>query len=70
MAATASCRCRIWSPEKASLGRCVPGGELVSGVHLEADETAALDAASDPAPAEYPCGGPGYEQRRLISGGR
>ena len=40
-------------------------------VHLEADETAALDAASDPAPADYPYGGPGNEQRsRLISGGR
>ena len=48
-----------------------PGGEPVSGVHLEADETASLDAASDPAPADYPYGGPGNEQRsRLISGGR
>ena len=37
-------------------------------VHLEADEAAALDAASDPAPADYPYGGPGNEQRsRLIS---
>ena len=49
----------------------VLGGEPVSGVHLEADETAALDAASDPAPADYPYGGPGNEQRSwLISGGR
>ena len=40
-------------------------------VHLEAYETAALDAASDPTPADYPYGGPGNEQRsRLISGGR
>ena len=40
-------------------------------VHLETDENAALDAASDPAPADYPYGGPGNEQRsRLISGGR
>ncbi len=40
-------------------------------VHLEADEAAALDAASDPAPADYPYGGPGNEQRsRLISGRR
>jgi aryl-alcohol dehydrogenase-like predicted oxidoreductase len=40
-------------------------------VHLDTDETAALDAASDPAPADYPYGGPGNEQRsRPISGGR
>jgi hypothetical protein len=52
-------------------GDAVTGGEPVSGVHLEADEIAALDAASDPAPADYPYGGPGNEQRsRLISGGR
>jgi aryl-alcohol dehydrogenase-like predicted oxidoreductase len=40
-------------------------------LHLSAEETAALDAASDPAPADYPYGGPGVEQRsRNISGGR
>jgi aryl-alcohol dehydrogenase-like predicted oxidoreductase len=40
-------------------------------MHLDADDTAVLDAASDPAPADYPYGGPGDEQRsRLISGGR
>jgi aryl-alcohol dehydrogenase-like predicted oxidoreductase len=42
-----------------------------AGIHLDADETAALDKASDPAPVDYPYGGPGVEQRsRLIEGGR
>jgi hypothetical protein len=40
-------------------------------VHWFVLETTAPDAASDPAPADYPYGGPGNEQRsRLISGGR
>jgi len=34
-----------------------------AGLHLDADETARLDAASDPAPADYPYGGPGVGQR-------
>jgi aryl-alcohol dehydrogenase-like predicted oxidoreductase len=42
-----------------------------AGLHLSVEETAALDAASDPAPADYPYGGPGSEQRsREIAGGR
>jgi aryl-alcohol dehydrogenase-like predicted oxidoreductase len=42
-----------------------------AGLHLTAEETARLDAASDPAPADYPYGGPGVEQRgRKIEGGR
>jgi aryl-alcohol dehydrogenase-like predicted oxidoreductase len=32
-------------------------------LHLEAHEVARLDAASDPAPADYPYGGPGTQQR-------
>jgi aryl-alcohol dehydrogenase-like predicted oxidoreductase len=32
-------------------------------LHLDPEETAVLDAASDPAPADYPYGGPGNEQR-------
>jgi aryl-alcohol dehydrogenase-like predicted oxidoreductase len=32
-------------------------------LHLDPEETAVLDAASDPAPADYPYGGPGDEQR-------
>jgi aryl-alcohol dehydrogenase-like predicted oxidoreductase len=34
-----------------------------TGLHLDAEETARLDAVSDPAPADYPYGGPGTEQR-------
>jgi aryl-alcohol dehydrogenase-like predicted oxidoreductase len=34
-----------------------------AGLHLDAEETERLDAASDPAPADYPYGGPGTEQR-------
>jgi aryl-alcohol dehydrogenase-like predicted oxidoreductase len=42
-----------------------------AGLHLSEDEIAQLDAASDPAPADYPYGGPGTEQRsRVLSGGR
>ena len=40
-------------------------------LHLDPAETAALDAASDPAAADYPYGGPGSQQRsRKIEGGR
>jgi aryl-alcohol dehydrogenase-like predicted oxidoreductase len=40
-------------------------------LHLDDDETGALDKASDPAPVDYPYGGPGVEQRsRRIEGGR
>ena len=40
-------------------------------LHLDQAETAALDAASDPAAADYPYGGPGSDQRsRKIEGGR
>jgi aryl-alcohol dehydrogenase-like predicted oxidoreductase len=42
-----------------------------AGIRLDPKETAALDAASDPAPTDYPYGGPGNEQRsRHISGMR
>jgi len=34
-----------------------------AGLHLSVDETARLDAASDPAPADYPYGDPGVGQR-------
>jgi aryl-alcohol dehydrogenase-like predicted oxidoreductase len=34
-----------------------------AGLHLGDEETERLDAASDPAPADYPYGGPGTEQR-------
>jgi aryl-alcohol dehydrogenase-like predicted oxidoreductase len=42
-----------------------------AGLHLTSEETARLDAASDPSPADYPYGGPGTDQRsRKIEGGR
>ncbi len=34
-----------------------------AGLHLTPEESGRLDAASDPAPADYPYGGPGVEQR-------
>jgi aryl-alcohol dehydrogenase-like predicted oxidoreductase len=40
-----------------------------AGLHLSQQETASLDAASDPAPADYPYGGPGTDQRsRVLEG--
>ena len=40
-------------------------------LHLDAEQTERLDAASDPEPADYPYGEPGVQQRwRRISGGR
>jgi aryl-alcohol dehydrogenase-like predicted oxidoreductase len=37
-----------------------------AGLHLSAREIARLDEASDPAPADYPYGGPGVEQRARV----
>jgi aryl-alcohol dehydrogenase-like predicted oxidoreductase len=37
-----------------------------AGLHLSAEETARLDAASDPGAADYPYGGPGTEQRGRV----
>ena len=34
-----------------------------AGLHLSPEETARLDAASDPAPADYPYGRIGLDQR-------
>jgi aryl-alcohol dehydrogenase-like predicted oxidoreductase len=34
-----------------------------AGLHLDAEEIARLDEVSDPAPADYPYGGPGVQQR-------
>jgi aryl-alcohol dehydrogenase-like predicted oxidoreductase len=42
-----------------------------AGLHLSDEETARLDAASDPGAADYPYGGPGVAQRsRTLEGGR
>ena len=40
-----------------------------AGLHLSEEETAQLDAASDPAPADYPYGGPGTDQRSRVLAG-
>jgi aryl-alcohol dehydrogenase-like predicted oxidoreductase len=40
-----------------------------AGLHLSPDETARLDTVSDPAPADYPYGGPGIDQRSRVVGG-
>jgi aryl-alcohol dehydrogenase-like predicted oxidoreductase len=40
-----------------------------AGLHLSEEETAQLDAASDPGAADYPYGGPGIEQRSRALGG-
>jgi aryl-alcohol dehydrogenase-like predicted oxidoreductase len=40
-----------------------------AGLHLSEDETAQLDAASDPGAADYPYGGPGIDQRSRALGG-
>ena len=46
------------------------GNLAAAGLHLSAEETARLDAASDPGAADYPYGGPGTEQRsRKLEGG-
>jgi aryl-alcohol dehydrogenase-like predicted oxidoreductase len=37
-------------------------------LHLDPEQAARLDAASDPAPADYPYGGPGREQRSRALG--
>ena len=40
-----------------------------AGLHLSEEETERLDAASDPAPVDYPYGGPGVQQRsRVLEG--
>ncbi len=41
-----------------------------AGLHLSAEETERLDAVSDPAPADYPYGGPGVDQRSRSLTGR
>jgi aryl-alcohol dehydrogenase-like predicted oxidoreductase len=37
-----------------------------AGLHLTPEEIARLDEVSDPAPADYPYGGPGSEQRARV----
>ena len=48
-------RAHAWSSSSDNLG--------AAGLHLTAEETARLDEASDPAPAAYPYGDIGFNQR-------
>lgn len=61
-----------WLVDRAAVSSVILGARTVeqleddlgaAGLHLDAAETAMLDAASDPAPTDYPYGGPGQEQR-------
>ncbi|MGF1647163.1 MAG: aldo/keto reductase [Kineosporiaceae bacterium] len=47
----------------ARTGEQLTDNLATAGLHLTAEETAALDAAGDPRPADYPYGGPGTGQR-------
>ena len=61
-----------WLVDRPSVSSVILGARTVeqlqenlgaAGLHLTGEEIARLDAASDPAPADYPYGGPGIEQR-------
>jgi aryl-alcohol dehydrogenase-like predicted oxidoreductase len=47
----------------ARTGEQLTANLSAAGLHLDEATTAALDAASDPAPADYPYGPAGLEQR-------
>jgi aryl-alcohol dehydrogenase-like predicted oxidoreductase len=69
-----------WVTDRPAVSSTILGARTVdqletnlraAGLHLTAAETAALDAASDPRPPDYPYGEPGVQQRdRSIAGGR
>lgn len=69
-----------WVVDRPAVSSVILGARTVAqlednlgaaGLHLSAQQRDRLDAASDPAAADYPYGGPGAEQRsRKISGGR
>jgi aryl-alcohol dehydrogenase-like predicted oxidoreductase len=69
-----------WLADRPAVSSVILGARTVeqlednlgaAGLHLSDPETAALDVASDPEPADYPYGGPGVEQRsRALAGGR
>ena len=46
------------------------GNLAAAGLHLEQHEVELLDRASDPAPADYPYGSAGREQRNRVLPGR
>lgn len=69
-----------WLADRPSVTSVILGARTVeqleenlgaADLHLSADESTRLDAASDPGAADYPYGGPGNEQRsRNLEGGR
>jgi aryl-alcohol dehydrogenase-like predicted oxidoreductase len=69
-----------WLADRPSVSSVILGARTVeqlqdnlgaAEMHLEHDETTALELASDPVAADYPYGGPGIDQRsRKIAGGR
>jgi aryl-alcohol dehydrogenase-like predicted oxidoreductase len=69
-----------WVMDRPGVTSTILGARTVSqletnlraaGLRLTAEETAALDAASDPRPADYPYGDMGVQQReRHLAGGR
>ena len=67
-----------WLLDRPLVTSVILGARTVEQLHdnlggadlrLTPDETAQLDTASDPAPADYPYGGPGTEQRNRAVGG-
>lgn len=61
-----------WLVDRPAVTSVILGGRTLeqlqdnlaaSTLHLDSEETAVLDSASDPAPADYPYGEPGNEQR-------
>ncbi len=69
-----------WLADRPAVSSVILGARTVAQLednlgaaelHLEPEETSALDRASDPVAADYPYGEPGTEQRsRKITGGR
>lgn len=68
-----------WLVDRPAVSSVILGARTVAqlddnlaaaGLHLTDEETARLDAASDPGAADYPYGGPGIDQRsRKLEGG-
>ena len=53
----------VGDPRRPDPGAARRTTSAAAGLHLSAEETARLDAASDPGAADYPYGGPGIHQR-------
>ncbi len=57
------------TPEEEAFARQLTESLAAAGLHLDADATAALDAASSPHPAPYPYGPFGSAQRDRTENG-